>query len=172
MAGWANWQSRLFQKQVFEGSTPSLVNIAVESWHCCRYKPFMAGSNSKKEDQLGMPSGTASNRLRKLILFDLASKLKLVVCFRCGEKIETAADFSIDHRIDWLDVDPDLFWDVENVVFSHFSCNISHGRRMERKVPHGTHTMYSHHGCRCLACTKAQREYQRKFNQKRRDRCS
>lgn len=32
-----------------------------------------------------------------------------------------------------------------------------------KPVTHGTHTGYSHYGCRCPDCTLAQREYQRAY---------
>ena len=80
-------------------------------------------NREKKAKQLGMPFGTACNRLRKELLFKLAKLCGLDTCGRCGERIEKADDLSIDHKIDWLDTDPDLFWDLDNIQFSHKTCN-------------------------------------------------
>lgn len=33
---------------------------------------------------------------------------------------------------------------------------------MKIAVPHGTHSGYSHHGCRCVNCCDAHREYNRR----------
>ena len=86
----------------------------------------MSSGNKKKAEQLGMPHGTAANRLRKLLLFDLAVKSGLGTCFRCDEPIESAKDLSIEHKVPWLDTeDPvGLFFDLNNIAFSHLSCNI------------------------------------------------
>ena len=86
-------------------------------------------SNNKKAKQLGMPSGTASNRLVKLVLLDLLQKLKTNFCFRCKEEIVRVEDLSLDHKEPWLDTSTDLFWDLDNIAFSHRSCNIRAARR-------------------------------------------
>jgi len=76
-----------------------------------------------------MPFGTASGRLLKQLLFHMAKQLNLDSCFQCGKKIENAAQFSIEHKKPWLDMSPDLFWDLGNIAFSHKSCNIRAARR-------------------------------------------
>ena len=81
-------------------------------------------ANNKAAQQLGMAWGTASYRLRKLVFHDLVRRLGLDTCFRCGKKIETADDLSLDHKQVWLDVDPRLFWSLENIAFSHRRCNL------------------------------------------------
>jgi len=78
--------------------------------------------NEIKSKQLGMNFSTASNRLRKLLLFELVKKCNMDKCHRCGELIESAKELSIDHEKDWLHSEKPV--DVENVKFSHLSCNI------------------------------------------------
>jgi hypothetical protein len=87
---------------------------------------------NKKSRQLGLNSGTASIRLRNLILFNLAVRFELNKCYRCGKSIDKAEEFTLDHKIDWLDsCNPvDLFFDVSNVAFSHARCN-----RLARRTP-------------------------------------
>lgn len=82
--------------------------------------------NEKKNEQLGMPFGTASGQLRKLILFDLLKKLNKNICFRCGEEISNIEELSIEHIVPWLDSDnpKELFFSLENISFSHLLCNI------------------------------------------------
>jgi hypothetical protein len=46
-------------------------------------------SGARKSAFLGMPHGTANNRLRKMILFHLLQKHDENICFNCSEKIET-----------------------------------------------------------------------------------
>ena len=70
----------------------------------------------------GMPVGTAQGRLRKLVMFDLIQKLNLDTCYRCGKKIESVEELSLDHKQSWLD-QHELFWDLENIAFSHLLCN-------------------------------------------------
>ena len=55
-------------------------------------------SGARKSAFLGMPHGTASNRLRKLILLHLLKKHGENVCFKCSEKIETANELSVEHK--------------------------------------------------------------------------
>ena len=87
-------------------------------------------NNSRKTAQLGIPHGTAYGRLRKEILFSVLKRHNENVCFRCRLPILGADDLSIDHRNPWLDVDPKLFWDIDNIAFSHLRCNISAARRV------------------------------------------
>lgn len=82
----------------------------------------------KKQRQLGVPIGTASHRLRRMIMFQLVKELGRNVCFRCGAMIELADHLGIDHKIAWLDRGAALFWDPANIAFSHKECN-SRSRR-------------------------------------------
>lgn len=91
------------------------------------------GKNTKKNEQLGMPYGTANNKLKKQILFAYIQRCEDNVCYRCGEKIENIENFSIDHKVPWLDNSPDLFWDLDNIAFSHLSCNAGAGRRRSKQ---------------------------------------
>ena len=76
-----------------------------------------------------MPNGTACNRLLKLVLLDLLRRLKTNFCFRCKTEILSVEDLSLDHKEPWLDATPDLFWNLDNIAFSHRSCNIRAARR-------------------------------------------
>lgn len=80
-------------------------------------------SNAVKASQLGMPWGTASGRLKKILLFRCLQKLNEDVCFKCTSKIVKVEDLTIEHKKPWLHVDTKLFWDLENIAFSHTWCN-------------------------------------------------
>lgn len=97
----------------------------------------MSNNNKKKAEQLGMPFGTAAGRLRKELLYKYVKAAGDHICYRCNEPIDSVEEFSIDHKIDWLDENPDLFWDLDNIAFSHHpQCN---KRRPSRKEgPEGT----------------------------------
>ncbi len=82
-------------------------------------------SMNKKDEQLGMSFGTASNRLRKMVLFDLLKRHDENVCYRCEEIIDSCDSLSMEHKEAWLNVSVDLFWDLDNIAFSHMKCNIS-----------------------------------------------
>jgi hypothetical protein len=84
---------------------------------------FRRRSNELKSEQLGMPIGTASARLKKLILFDCLQRLNEAWCFQCEFAIENVDDLSIEHKKPWRYGDNDLFWDLSNIAFSHLSCN-------------------------------------------------
>jgi HNH endonuclease len=86
-------------------------------------------NKDKERAQLGIPFTTASLRLHRMIMFSLAQQCGRDDCFRCGKKIETVEEFSIEHKISWLDVSPELFWDLNNIDFSHLDCNRRAGRK-------------------------------------------
>lgn len=125
----------------------------------------MGNSNKKKSEQLGMAHGTAANRLRKMVMFYLLVQGELNKCHQCGEWIRTAEELSIEHKIPWLDSeDPiGLYFDINNIAFSHLSCNIGAARRLQPWSKHGTQSRYTRQACRCEKCTaahaKAAREY-------------
>jgi hypothetical protein len=79
--------------------------------------------SKKKFVQLGMPIGTASHRLRKMVMLQLLRELKKDFCLRCLATINDPEDLTIDHKIAWLDVSQELFWDLDNSGFSHKLCN-------------------------------------------------
>ena len=88
-------------------------------------------------EELGIPFTTACARLRRNILFDLIKKVNLDVCFRCGKVIETPEELGIDHKEAWIGVDTKLFWDLNNVTFSHIKCNNSSEKYLKRKMEDG-----------------------------------
>jgi hypothetical protein len=88
--------------------------------------------NAIKSRQLGMPYGTACGQLRKQIMFRLLQRLGENICHQCSGVIATAEELSIEHKTPWLHHDADLFWDHENIGFSHLACNVN---AAARKVP-------------------------------------
>lgn len=66
-------------------------------------------SSATKTAHLGMPYGTAMHQLRKQIVFRMAQRLAEDFCFKCGLKIETVEELSIDHKKAWLHGEQSLF---------------------------------------------------------------
>lgn len=83
----------------------------------------------KKQKQLGMNPGTASGRLVKDLLFKFVQE-QHPNCYRCNKPL-TRETFSIEHKTPWLDSDDPvgLYFDLDNIDFSHRSCNTSAARR-------------------------------------------
>lgn len=79
----------------------------------------------RKSEFLGIPYGTACNRLRLSIMFSLIVRCGDNVCFRCGKEIQTEKELSIEHKQEWLNESPELFWDLNNISFSHRLCNVN-----------------------------------------------
>lgn len=99
----------------------------------------------KKSKQLGMNFSTASARLDRMILFMLVKECNRDTCYRCNKKIERYQDLSTEHKEPWQDIDSALFWDLDNISFSHRSCNAAAGARgrlpgneKASKAPFGT----------------------------------
>jgi hypothetical protein len=120
-------------------------------------------ANRKAVETLGMPQGTASNRLRKMLLFRQLKKHNENTCVRCGKEIETVDELSVEHIKPWEGISADLFWNLDNVAFSHMKCNVPHVRRGSngqlRKVgPEGTIWCSS-----CREFLSVDRFYENKF---------
>lgn len=83
---------------------------------------------------LGATHGSATNQLRKSIMFDMAGKLGLLSCYRCQKPITCVGEFSIDHKEVWEGAENPAknFFSLENIAFSHMSCN-SLAARKNRK---------------------------------------
>lgn len=86
----------------------------------------------KKQNQLGMNPSTASGRLVKDLLFKFVQDSH-PNCYRCGLPM-TRETFSIEHKTPWLDSsDPvGLFFDLDNIGFSHHSCNVKSARKLNK----------------------------------------
>ena len=86
-------------------------------------------SKSRKDEQLGMSSTTARMRLTRDLLYKMVCDTGNNMCFRCGKPM-TREDFTIEHKKAWLDSDdpPGLFFDLENISFSHMACNSKESR--------------------------------------------
>lgn len=85
----------------------------------------MTRGNENKNKALGMPYGTATSKLRKILLFDFSEKLGLRDCYRCGKHIDTLSEFSIEHKVSWLysENPVETFFDITKIGFSHLICN-------------------------------------------------
>lgn len=92
-------------------------------------KPLMSINSGKqthltKERQLGIKLGTANHRLRKSVMWKLIQETNRTNCFRCSKPL-TLSTFSIDHVVPWRGNDTALFWDINNIEFSHLTCNVN-----------------------------------------------
>lgn len=110
----------------------------------------------KKKQQLGMNPSTASARLIKDLLWSFVEELDRNKCHVCKLPM-TRESFSIEHMEPWLDSkDPiGLFFDLNNISFSHLSCNVRTRRLRKIKYNCGTRAKYRQ-GCRCIECKKVE----------------
>lgn len=118
--------------------------------------------SDKKKQQLGMNPSTAQNRLIKDILWSLILQTNQHVCCKCNKEM-TRETFSIEHVKPWLDSEEpiELFFDLNNISFSHLSCNISDARKPEAIC--GTYSRYQNYSCRCELCKLAASESRSKY---------
>jgi len=94
----------------------------------------MSTQSAKYAEQLGMNVGTAQNRLVKDILFKLVVDGGNNICHQCGESMERDT-FTIEHKTPWRNsVNAyDIFFDLDNISFSHLACNVGAARRPSQK---------------------------------------
>ena len=81
-------------------------------------------------------------------MYELAKKAGLSRCHRCKLLITDVAEFSVEHIEPWLWNDVKLFWDINNIAFSHLSCNSASA---QVKTECGSYSRYLR-GCRCPVC--------------------
>lgn len=93
-------------------------------------KPYQRRTK-KIEELLGEKLSTAKSKLNKMLMFELAKKCNMATCFRCGHKIEDIGEFTIDHKESWIlgDNPSRLFYDIDNIAFSHAKCNYEAGTK-------------------------------------------
>lgn len=121
-----------------------------------------------KDKFMGERTSNASHKLHRQLMLNMARQLGLDDCFQCGEKIETVEEFSVEHKKPWLWVDKALFWDLDNIAYSHQRCNFGAARPSVRIKKHGTASTYSN-GCRCDPCRDASTSHNRKYREERRE---
>lgn len=91
--------------------------------------------SDKKKMQLGMNPSTAAGRLTKDILWMLILETGRDCCSKCGEPMSRET-FSIEHKEPWLDTENPvkLYFDLDNITFSHLSCNCRETRQFKHKT--------------------------------------
>ena len=94
----------------------------------------MNQATKNKKDQLGMHPATASNRLVKDLLWSFIEESGRDTCHKCGHPM-TRDSVSLEHKTPWLhSEDPlGLFFDLDNISYSHLSCNTGDARKFHGK---------------------------------------
>lgn len=153
---------------MFTATWPRGVNGSIPLWYSGSLGSSPSGAfmngNEQKDHQLGISYGTACNRLRKQIMFDLVKRCGLDDCYKCRKKIKTIEEFSIEHKTSWLHSDNpvNLFFDLDNISFSHLKCNKSSSRRARKHPSLGAYSR----GCRCDDCRKLKSTQHKQRKQK------
>ena len=93
----------------------------------------MTKYNEKKQEQLGESPGKANHRLMKDILWMLIVESNRNICFQCGKEM-CRDTYSVEHKVAWLDKEnpKELFFNLDNISFSHLSCNVRFAKRLNR----------------------------------------
>lgn len=84
--------------------------------------------DKKYRKLLGEDAITLLRRINRKILFETIKEKNINICYGCGHLIERYEDCTIEHKVSWLNLDNDgksqeLFWDLDNIAFSHHWCN-------------------------------------------------
>ena len=89
-----------------------------------------------------------------------------IFCYRCGKKIEQIEELSIEHKVPWLYADDPigLYFNLDNIAFSHLKCNIGRSRKGLKIAECGElgATRYRD-GCRCDKCKRAHAKKMKKY---------
>ncbi len=80
------------------------------------------------KEQLGMDFGKANQQLFKMMVWKMATICGMDKCSHCKQPIEKPNDLSLEHKEPWRGIEgrparPELFWDLDNIAFSHIWCN-------------------------------------------------
>ncbi len=128
---------------------------------------------TRYREQLGLSYPAASYRLIRKLLFSLLVESKRAICLRCKQPIDSVEDMTIDHMIPWRNKADaqELFYDIENIAFSHPRCNSSTLRERCRQghLFADDNVLYDANGARrCRTCNreKMRRAYHRKKKQR------
>ena len=89
----------------------------------------------KAEAQLGMEMKSASTKLMRDLLWQYIENSGETLCHACGEPL-CRETFTVEHIEKWLDSeDPaGLYFDLNNISFSHQRCNTPRIRPQHRDV--------------------------------------
>lgn len=119
-----------------------------------------ARSTKKREEKLGMNDTRARKILNKDLLFHFAKQLNRGDCYRCGKEMKRE-DFTVDHIENWLNSDDpiSLFFDIDNIAFSHLSCN----RSAQRTLISCPSLAAYKQGCRCDECRLEKSRYSKEY---------
>jgi len=135
----------------------------------------MTPSQKKGYEILGQSLQKSHIQIRKLMLFHCMQKCGMDTCFQCGEKITDINTLSIEHKIAWMGSEnpKEMFWDVNNLAFSHLRCN-SIGIKNKNRLIHPSVNAYVKRGCRCEECTnlylkrkESEKKYSKKYKKKK-----
>ncbi len=117
-----------------------------------------------------MHIGTASHKLRKMIMFVLIRQCGIDYCYRCDKVIDDIDTLSVEHIEPWLDTDDPVknFFDLNNIAFSHLACNVKDAKQPDKgKIKHPSLSAYVK-GCRCDECKELQKLRARDYNRRKR----
>ena len=134
-------------------------------------------TKQRKAELLGMPVGTAEKHLRKSVIHELARQLGKNLCCRCGSEIAEPDELALVHVQGWEE-SPAQFWDLNNVAFSHASCQAERsGKRQGEKKqmsnieirvedPNGNALPGTRHGGQLYVAGKGRERYQVRIKNK------
>jgi hypothetical protein len=89
----------------------------------------------RRTELLGMPFNKASRDLWRVVILGLLHDTGRDYCYRCERRISDPKEISIEHKVPWESTQrPELFWDLNNVAFSHKKCNRPLSHRLKVAV--------------------------------------
>jgi hypothetical protein len=99
----------------------------------------------------------------------ILKKLHMDTCIECGSTENICIhhedpEKKVSHRI-WSWKETRILNELKKCKPLCKKCHNQH--HLKKEIVHGSHTGYSHYGCRCPECTKAHREYQRSWSKKK-----
>lgn len=81
------------------------------------------------KELLGDSFGKLNAQLKGRYLFYLVKKLNKNICFRCGQSIDSSEEFSIEHKIPYINGNSNLYLDLSNIDFAHRKCNSGESKK-------------------------------------------
>ena len=139
----------------------SKISLKIAHKECANFN-HRKGWQPESKDIFGISASTLRMRSLRRLMFYLVTATDMNKCSRgdCSNKskIITMDNFSVEHARPWRGNPPGLYYDTDNIVFSHRACNRSDQDPLARLYCYSCQSMvssedFNEKSIRCYSCS-------------------